>query len=209
MQHTTVHSHLQRVRGGPADHGQAVAVAEATPTRWGSKLATNIQPSGGSQRTCDDTVASPNPNCTWMFRHVYNRSGGQKAPKSGWIDKVRVQACQPGSFYLLLGKVRQDPNEPGEYQAKVRKTGPQVEFAGDADGCDNGTYDINVINIPNVWVNENEYFGVKSKRPMALRCNSGSPNVLEFVPPLAAGGSYQDPDDYNGCDPMIELQYTN
>jgi hypothetical protein len=144
-----------------------------------------------------------------MFRHVFNRAGGQKAPKNGFIDKVRVIACSPGAFYLLLGKVRADPNEPGQYQAKVRKIGPKVEFQGDADGCDNGTYDINVINIPNVWVNKGEYFGVRGKKPRAWRCNSGSPNVLEFVPPLLAGGSYTDPDDTNGCDPLIELQYTN
>ena len=65
----------------------------------------------------------------------------------------------------------------------------------------------NTINIPDVYVYRNEYFGVRAKTPRALRCNSGSPNVLEFDPPLANGGSYRDPDDTNGCDPLIELEY--
>ena len=48
---------------------------------------------------------------------------------------------------------------------------------------------------------------VKAKNPKALRCFSGSPNVLEFDPALPNGGSYQNPDDTNGCYPMIELEY--
>jgi hypothetical protein len=186
--------------------GQAIAVDAATPTRWGSKLTTSVQPQNFN-RSCDSSPAAPNPTCTWMFRHVYNRSGGQKAPKNGWVSKVRIIACSAGSFRLQFGKVRKDPNEPGEYQAKVRTTTGSIGFDGDSDGCADGHYDVETINIPDVWVNKNEYFGVRAKTPKALRCNSGSPNVLEFVPPLPNGGSYQDPDDDNGCDPLIELQY--
>jgi hypothetical protein len=183
---------------------QANPVA-AAGTRWGSKLTTSVQPQN-FQRYCDDDGA-PHPNCSWMFRHVYGRTGGQKAPKNGWVSKVRVIACSAGSFYLQFGKVRKDPNEPGQYQAKVRKTSSKVSFSGDPDGCDDETYTINTINIPDVYVYKGEYFGVRAKTPRALRCNSGSPNVLEFDPPLVNGGSYRDPDDTNGCDPLIELEY--
>jgi len=187
-----------------------IVVVQATPvsaagTRWGSKLTTSVQPQN-FQRYCDDDGA-PHPNCSWMFRHVYNRVGGHKAPKNGYVSKVRIIACSAGSFYLQFGRVRPDPNEPGQYQAKVRRTSSKIEFAGDPDGCDDGTYTINTINIPDVYVYRNEYFGVRAKTPRALRCNSGSPNVLEFDPPLANGGSYRDPDDTNGCDPLIELEY--
>lgn len=186
--------------------GQAVVVEAGTPVRWGSKLTTSVQPQNFN-RSCDDSPASPNPVCTWMFRHVYNRSGGQKAPKNGYIDKVRIIACSAGSFYLQFGKVRAHPSSPGDYQAKVRKTSNKIEFDGDSYGCDDGHYRVETININDVYVYKNEYFGVRAKSPKALRCNSGSPNVLEFVPPLVAGGSYQNPDDDNGCDPLIELQY--
>ena len=85
---------------------QATMVDASTPVRWGSKLNSSVQPQNFN-RSCDSTYVSPNPNCTWMFRHVYNRTGGQKAPKNGYVDKVRLIACDPGSFYLQFGSVRQ------------------------------------------------------------------------------------------------------
>ena len=184
---------------------QALPATAVTPTRWGSKLTTNVQPQNFN-RYCDDDGA-PHPNCTWMFRHVFDRVGGEKAPKNGWIDKVRVDACFPGSFRLQLGKVRAKAGSPGDYEAKVNRNSGLISFDGDSDNCDDGVYEIDTINITDVWVNKGEYFGVKTKTPQALRCNSGSPNVLEFVPPLVPGGGFHDPLDTNGCDPLIELQY--
>jgi hypothetical protein len=184
---------------------QASPAGAATPTRWGSKLTTSVQPQN-FQRYCDDDGA-PHPDCSWMFRHVFGRDGGQKAPKNGYIDKVRVIACSPGSFYLQFGSIRKKPGTTNQYQAKVRTTSKKVSFPGDPDGCDDGTYTINTINIVDVYVRQGEYFGVRAKTPRALRCNSGSPNVLEFTPVLANGGSYRNPTDVNGCDPLIELQY--
>ena len=185
-------------------------VVQATPvgaagTRWGSKLTTSVQPQN-FQRYCDDDGA-PHPNCSWMFRHVYNRDGGQKAPRNGWVSKVRVITCDPGSFYLQFGRIRKKPGTTNQYQAKVRTTSGKISFAGDPDGCDDSTYTIRTINIPDIYVYEGEYFGVRAKTPRALRCNSGSPNVLEYTPPLSNGGSYSNPDDTNGCDPLIELEY--
>ncbi len=49
--------------------------------------------------------------------------------------------------------------------------------------------------------------GVKAKNPKAMRCFSGSPSFLEFDPVLPNGGSYRNPDDTNGCHPMIESEH--
>jgi hypothetical protein len=185
---------------------QVAPVGAATPTRWGSKLTTSVQPQNAN-RSCDSDDAAPNPDCSWMFRHVYGREGGHKAPKNGYIDKVRVIACSAGSFKLQFGKIRKKPGSTSKYQAKVRTTTSKISFKGDPDGCDDQTYTINTIDIPDVYVKKGESFGVRTKLPKALRCNSGSPNVLEFVPPLPNGGSYRNPTDTNGCDPLIELQY--
>jgi len=187
--------------------GQATMVDASNPVRWGSKLTSTVQPQN-YDRSCDPDINAPNPLFTWMFRHVYHRTGGETAPKDGYIDKVRLIACSPGSFYLQFGKVREDPSHPGEYQAKIRTTSSKVSFLGDSDGCGvSGHYDVETIDIHDIKVYKGEYFGIKAKYPKALRCNSGSPNVLEFVPPLANGSSYTDPNDTNGCDPLIELQY--
>lgn len=179
--------------------------AGAAGTRWGSRLTTSVQPQN-FQRYCDDDGA-PHPNCSWMFRHVYGRDGGQRAPKNGYVSKVRIIACSAGSFYLQFGRIRRKPGTTNKYQAKVRTTSAKVVFSGDPDGCDDSTYTIRTVNIPDIYVYKGEYFGVRAKTPRALRCNSGSPNVLEFVPPLANGGSYRNPADTNGCDPLIELEY--
>ncbi|MET0772284.1 MAG: hypothetical protein ABWZ82_04295, partial [Candidatus Limnocylindrales bacterium] len=76
--------------------------AGAVGTRWGSRLSTEIGPSNGYQ-WCD-LDGAPHPVCSWMFRQVYNRSGGQRAPKNGYIDKVRIVSCNAGSFYLQFGR---------------------------------------------------------------------------------------------------------
>jgi hypothetical protein len=177
----------------------------AAGTRWGSRLNTSISPDNGYQ-TCDDDPSLPNPTCSYMFRRVHDRDGGQKAPKNGYIDKVRIVSCNAGSFYLQLGKIRSDPNEPGDYQAKVRKTSSKITFDGDSDCI--APYTIEVINIPDVYVYKGEYFGIKTKNPKAIRCGSApSASTLRFDPALPSGGSYVDADDEKNCVPMIELQY--
>ncbi|MET0772617.1 MAG: hypothetical protein ABWZ82_06010, partial [Candidatus Limnocylindrales bacterium] len=104
------------------------------------------------------------------------------------------------------GRIRQDPNEPGDYQAKVRRTTSRIYFDGDQD-C-NEPYTIEVINIPDVYVYKNEFFGIKTKNPKAIRCGSApSTATLRFDPALPSGGSYRDADDEQNCVPMIELQY--
>ena len=98
--------------------------AGAVGTRWESRLTTSVQPQN-FQRYCDDDGA-PHPNCSWMFRHVYDRSGGHKAPKNGYVSKVRIIACSAGSFYLQFGRVRPDPERAGP----VPGQGPQDQRQG-------------------------------------------------------------------------------
>ena len=186
---------------------QATMVDASTPVAAGSKLTTSVQPQN-FDRSCDGNVASPNPNCTWMFRHVYNRSGGQKAPKDGYIDKVRLIACaypaastsssaRSGRGRTIRASTRPRCARPAR---RSRSPGTLMDAATDTTTSRPST------SRTSTW-NKGEDFGVRGTAAEALRCNSGSPNVLQFVPPLVNGSSYTNPDDTNGCDPLIELQY--
>ena len=177
--------------------------SSAGPVRFGSKLTTNNQPSNASPaHWCDDPDPAPHPTCTWVMMEAYGRpDGGHKAPKDGTIRKVRVIACQPGSFRIQLAR-----SKPAEDKARVLRNGPIINYPGDPDGCDNEFYTINKINV-NFHVNKGEQIAIRTKRTGTLRCSSGGDNILLFDPPLAPGDNLRTATEGDGCFMLVEFQY--
>jgi hypothetical protein len=185
----------------------ATVSTAAGATRFGSKLTNDVQPSNGQPpHSCIDPADPPFPTCTWVMGEAYQRAnGGHKAPRNGTIDKVRVIACEPGSFRLQLAKLK-----PALERAKIVRNGPQVQYQGDPDGCDDEVYKVSVVNVPNFHINKGEVIAIKTKRTGALRCSSGGDNIFEFYsPPLPVGGNFRDATGTDGCWLLVELQYTN
>jgi hypothetical protein len=194
--------------------GASQALPAAAATRFGSRLTTDTQPSNAGQgRWCEeftqDDDQPPHPNCTWVMMEAYGRpvsnpGPDHRAPRKGYIDKVRVVACAPGSFRLQIAKVR-----PALQQARIVRNGPIVNYNGDPDNCDDETYTINTINIPNVRVFKNEYLAVKARKVGFLRCSSGGPNMLLFDPPLPVGAGYRTATEDDGCWLLLEAVMTS
>jgi hypothetical protein len=112
----------------------ALTVAPASglasaPVRFGSKLDPTVQPSNSLPGlSCDQ--ANPGVACTMVQNEAYGRpEGGQLAPKSGTIKKIRLIAGGPGSFTLQIAKVNQSTLH-GTNQAKVVYTGPKISYTG-------------------------------------------------------------------------------
>jgi hypothetical protein len=179
----------------------------AAATRFGSKLANDVQPSNGSPpHSCIDPEDPPFPACTWVMGEAYGRpNGGHKAPRDGTIDKVRVIACEPGSFWAGRARLK-----PAVDKAKQLSRGPKVNFQGDPDGCDDETYSVNVVNVPNFHIEKGDVISIKTKTTGSLRCSSGGDNIYEFYSPaLAVGGNFRTATDTDGCWLLVEYQYTN
>ena len=102
----------------------AAGMASA-PVKFGAKLNPTVQPSNSLPGlTCDQT-ATPGPACTMIQNEAYGRpDGGELAPKTGTIKKIRVIAGGPGSFKLQIAKVKRSTLFSTN-EAKVVYTGPQ------------------------------------------------------------------------------------
>jgi hypothetical protein len=171
--------------------------------RFGSLLTTDTQPSNATPaHWCNDPEPEPHPVCSWVMQEAYGRpDGGHKAPKNGVIGKVRVIACEPGSFRIQLAK-----SKPAQGTAKVLRNGPNVSFPGDPDGCDDEIYTIDIIDVT-FDIKKGEQIAIRTNRTGALRCSSGGDNTLLFDPPLAPGNSQQAATEDDGCWMLVEFQY--
>jgi hypothetical protein len=193
----------------------AMAFSQALPaaaaTKFGSRLNTTIQPSNAGQgRWCDEFTSGeedpPHPTCTWILNEAYVHSATidprahARAPRDGYVDKVKVISCGPGSFRLQIAKVKR-----AVHQAKVVRQSGVLSYAGDPDHCDDETYTVNTINLsPNLRVYKGQFLAVRAKQIGFLRCSSGGDNTLIFDPYLPVGGTYEDESTDDGCWMLLE-----
>jgi len=174
----------------------AAGPVDAATTKFGAKLAAGIDPSN-SPVTCDHEIDGGDGTyaCTWIMLSAYN-GGTLTAPKTGKIAKVKLIAWSSGSFKVVFAK------RSGS-QFKVITVGPKVSYH---DGC-NPDCVVQTYTITPTTVHLGEYLGIQTFKGGPMRCNSGSPNIALFTPVLPAGGSYQTPDEYSGCQMMVSVVY--
>lgn len=167
-------------------------------TKFGAKLTPDVQPSNASEpHSCIPDEDVPSTTCTRVLMDAYGRPDQPMAPKSGKIKRLRLIAGAPGSFRLQIVKAN-----PMNEQAKLVRNGPQINYLGQADP-DAETYTVESFKV-NVAVKKGEYLAIKSKSTSTLRCSSGGPNQLIFLPPLAMGNPFAPATDTDGCWLLLE-----
>lgn len=171
---------------------------DAATVKFGAKLAAGIDPSN-SPVTCDHELdgGSGTYACTWIMLSAYG-GGTLTAPKTGTINKIKLIAWTTGSFKVVFAK------KSGS-QFKVVTVGPKVSYH---DGC-GVDCTVQTYNITPTTVHQGEYLGIQTFKGGPMRCNSGSPNIALFTPVLPAGGGYQTPDGYSGCQMMVTAIYSS
>jgi hypothetical protein len=180
---------------------------------FGAKLSKTSQPSNAEGgRRCDDSGGIPfGATCTWVATQSYRNAGHFKAPKSGRISKVKLVSCVKGSFRLQFARVKR-----AQDKAKIVRNGPWVKYPadwrqadGDSDtfcgGEEGKDYKVRTIKVK-AWVKAGDYIAIKTKRTGTLYCSGGS-DVLQFAPPLAAGGSFRKATDDASCQMLVRLIY--
>lgn len=179
----------------------APSFASAGLVKFGSKLNSTVQPSN-SLPGLDCEHQDQSKSCTFVMNEAYGRpNGGEKAPKSGILKRIRVISGGPGSFRLQLTKAKE---VSGEWQGKATRNGPKIKLKGQTQAnFDSDVYKVETFKVE-MLIKKGERLSMKAKKTSAIRCSSGGDNTLIFIPPLLAGGGFKSVTNDDGCWPLIE-----
>ena len=175
----------------------AAGLAKA-PVKFGSKLDPTVQPSNSLPgHPC--TQEAPGKPCTFVQNEAYGRpDGGERAPRSGRIRKIRLIAGGPGSFRLQVAKVKTNQ------RAKVVANGPKISYGGQTEAnFESDDYRVETFKV-NVPVHRGDQLALRGNYTSMLRCSSGGDNTLIYQPPLRLRSPFQPVADTDGCWILIE-----
>ncbi len=166
---------------------------QAQAASFGADVNKNVQPS-------NSTPAHPcymNDKCTWVLDDAYGNPGGEKAPKSGTLRKIKLIAGEAGSFRLQLVRMRES-----DRAARVITNGPKIHYEGQDDPNAN-TYDVESFRV-DIPVHKGEQLAIATRKTSTLRCSSGGSNTMLYNPVLQVGNTAQSFFDASGCWLLIE-----
>ena len=178
----------------------APALAAAAPVKFGSKLNPTVQPSNSLPGLrCSQESTGP---CTMVQNEAYGRpDGGELAPKTGTIRKIRLIAGGPGSFRLQIAKVKRSTLF-GANEAKVVANGPRINYQGQSEAnFEEDSYRVETFDV-NLPVRKGQQLALKGNITSMVRCSSGGDNTLIYTPPL--GGTFRPATNTDGCWILIE-----
>lgn len=176
----------------------AAGMAKA-PVRFGAKLNSTVQPSNSLPGlTCNGPEAPLEP-CTMVLNDAYGRpNGGEIAPKTGTIRKIRLIAGGPGSFRLMAVK------HINGTDALAKRYGQRIEYRGQNEAAEEeGDYNVESFKV-DMKIKKGEQLGIRGSITSMVRCSSGGPNTLIYNPPLFLGGRFTPASDTDGCWLLME-----
>ncbi len=182
-----------------------MSVSAASPTRFGAKLTHHTQPT--PRERCSDTVGTSEPStCTWVAVEAFENGDHEKAPKNGYIGKVRIVSCIGGSFTVQVARAH-----PSDDEAKIVRSGPTLSYdkdtqSGGCGGEDGDNYKIQSFRV-HLLVSKGDYIAVKGTK-IGFIHNSSSGDALVFHPKLPTGGSYREADTSTGG-LLIQFEYAS
>jgi hypothetical protein len=182
----------------------APASGAAAPVKFGSELNPTIQPSNSFPGLKCAGPEDPGPACTMVQEEAYGRpDGGQLAPRTGTIKRIRVIAGGPGSFRLQIAKVKRSTLF-GTNEAKVVYTGPKITYTGQTEAnFESDSYRVESFPV-NVPVRKGQQLALRGNLTSMVRCSSGGPNTLLYTPPLVAGSPFRPATGTDGCWILME-----
>jgi hypothetical protein len=180
-----------------------VPTAVAAPMKFGSQLNSTVQPSNSLPGLmCEHQT--PGATCTMVQQEAYGRpDGGELAPKTGTIKKIRLIAGGPGSFKLQIAKVKRSTLF-GTNEAKVVYNGPRISYQGQTElNFEDDSYRVESFNV-NVPVKKGQQLALKGDITSMVRCSSGGDNTLIYTPPLTIGSVFRPATSTDGCWILME-----
>jgi hypothetical protein len=175
----------------------------ASPVKFGSKLNPTVQPSN-SLPGLPCSQEAPGATCTMIQNEAYGRpDGGELAPKTGTIKRIRLIAGGPGSFKLQVAKVKRSTLF-GTNEAKVVADGPRITYTGQTEAAfENDQYKVESFPV-NVPVKKGQQLALRGNITSMIRCSSGGDNTLVYTPPLLSGSPFRAASSTDGCWILME-----
>lgn len=176
----------------------AAGMAKA-PVKFGALLNSKVQPSNSLPGLSCSGPENPLTTCTMVLNDAYGRpNGGELAPKTGTIKKIRLIAGGPGSFRLMAVR------KINGTDAIAKRYGQRIEYRGQMESAyEEGDYDVESFPV-DMKIKKGEQLGIRGSIASMIRCSSGGPNTLLYTPPLYLGGSFTPATDTDGCWLLME-----
>lgn len=160
---------------------------------FGSKLNHQLTP----PQFCDQNDKAK--VCTWLLEIGQSNTSKTQAPRDGTIGKVRLIACEPGTFVLQIARAK-----PSNDTARVIRSGPLINYEGDKKNCKGTKFQIEEFDV-SVPVKKGDFLAVVANKVAFLYNASGDGSIL-FDPPLPDGGPSRDASDDVDGDGFLMLQ---
>ena len=180
----------------------APALSHAS-TIFGAPLTTDVQPSNaGTAHPCQP---DPSQTCSWVMTDPYGPGQPHvlKAPKSGYIHKLKLIAGSAGSFRLQIVRINLAQNR-ADSKVKLVRNGPAINYQGQQQSnWDSDVYNLESFKV-NVKVSKGDSLAIRAKQTSMLRCSSGGPNILFFQPSLSLGNPFKTATANDGCWLLLE-----
>lgn len=175
-----------------------------TPVRFGAKLNPTVQPSNSLPGLTCNGPETPLVGCTMILNEAYGRpDGGELAPRSGTIKKIRLIAGGPGSIRLQIEKVNR-ATLFGSNEARAVWYGPQIHYQGQTEtNFEDDDYRVESFPV-DIPIKKGQQLGLRGQITSMIRCSSGGDNTLIYTPPLYLGGPFTAATNTDGCWLLME-----
>jgi hypothetical protein len=176
----------------------AAGVASA-PVKFGAKLNSRVQPSNSLPGLACNGPEAPLTPCTMVLNEAYGRpDGGELAPKTGTIKKIRLIAGGPGSFRLMAVK------HINGTESIAKRYGQRITYRGQPGSAEEeGDYNVESFDVE-MKIKKGEQLALRGSITSMIRCSSGGDNTLIYTPPLFLGGYFTPATNTDGCWLLME-----
>jgi hypothetical protein len=176
----------------------AAGVASA-PVKFGAKLNSRVQPSNSLPGLTCNGPETPLEPCTMVLNEAYGRpDGGELAPKTGTIKKIRLIAGGPGSFRLMAVK------HVNGTESIAKRYGQRIGYRGQVESAEEeGDYKVESFDVE-MKIKKGEQLALRGSTTSMIRCSSGGDNTLIYTPPLFLGGYFTPASSTDGCWLLME-----
>ena len=171
----------------------------SAPVKFGAKLNSTVQPSNSLPGLTCNGPETPLTACTMVLNEAYGRpDGGEIAPKTGTIKKIRLIAGGPGSFRLMAVK------HINGTDSKVTRRGQKISYTGQVESAEEeGDYRVESFPV-DMQIKKGMQLAIRGNITSMIRCSSGGDNTLIYSPPLFLGGSFTAASSTDGCWLLME-----
>lgn len=176
----------------------STGIAKA-PVKFGAKLNSRVQPSNSLPGlTCNGPETALEP-CTMVLNEAYGRpDGGELAPRTGTIKRIRVIAGGPGSFRLMAVK------RINGTESIAKRYGQRISYRGQPGSAEEeGDYNVESFDVE-MKIKKGEQLALRGSITSMIRCSSGGDNTLIYTPPLFLGGYFTPASSTDGCWLLME-----